>query len=109
MVAVLVPPEGVASVPLREPFVVAAVVERLRTTSVPAPALGLLTTSAPVAAPRPAGSSTVRVPALTVEAPAYVLAAVIVSVPVPFFVNPPPGDAASGMNGVATVMSKPLV
>ena len=69
IVAVFVPLLGVASVPLKEPVVVAAVVERFSVVAVPAPVLALLTARGPVDAPRVPAPLTVSVPALTVVPP----------------------------------------
>ena len=69
IVAEFVPLDGVAIVPLKEPVVVAAVADRLRTVAVPATVLGLLTASGPVVAPKPDAPRAVNVPALTVVPP----------------------------------------
>ena len=64
-----IPLLGVAIVPLNEPVVVAAVVDRFRMVAVPAPVLVLLTTSGPVAAPKLDAPTAVSVPAFTVVPP----------------------------------------
>ncbi len=95
IVAVLVPLVGVAMVPVREPLVVGALVERLSRTLLPAPVLlGLLTARVPVVAPRLPPVPTVSVPPLTMTGPVWALTAPIVSVPSPDLVN----DAAP-LNG----------
>ena len=69
IVAVFVPLLGAAMRPLKEPVVVADVVERLIRLAVPAPVFGLLTVSGPVVAPIEPPVPTVRVPAETVVPP----------------------------------------
>ena len=70
IVAVFVPLLGAVIVPLKEPTVVPAAVDRLSRTAVPAPLLGLLTARGPVVAPKVAPVvATVSVPPLTIVPP----------------------------------------
>src|SRR5687767_13595933 len=87
IVAVLVPLLGVAIVPLREPRLVGAEVDRLSRTLVPAAVLGLLTWRAAVAEPMVPPVPMVSVPPLTITVPVWLLTAPMVSVPSPDLVK----------------------
>ena len=69
IVAVFVPADGVAIVPLKPPTV--CVEFKFKKTSVPVPVFGLLTASVPVGSPRFDVFATVSVPAFSVVPKCY--------------------------------------